>query len=246
MARYLMTPSPNHGERREGPVDMLILHYTGMETAKGAHDWLCDPKSQVSSHYFVYEDGAICQLVSEDRRAWHAGVGFWGGVSDINSRSIGIEIANPGHAGGYPDFPPAQMEAVMALCSDICARLSIPPKRVLAHSDVAPARKIDPGEKFDWAMLAANGVGHWVEPVRISGGRFFQQGDAGQPVEALQAMLALYGYGIEVSGNYDLATEQVVSAFQRHFRQAKVDGIADLSTIETLHRLLVAASSSGP
>lgn len=241
MARYRMTPSPNHGERREGPADMLVLHYTGMETAKGAHDWLRDPRSQVSCHYFVYEDGTICQLVPEDRRAWHAGASSWDGVSDINSRSIGIEIANPGHAGGYPDFPAGQMEAVVALCADICARLSIPARRVLAHSDIAPARKIDPGEKFDWALLAANGVGHWVEPAPVRGGRFFQQGDAGQPVEALQAMLALYGYGIDVSGNYDLATEQVVSAFQRHFRQAKVDGIADASTIETLHKLLSAA-----
>ena len=244
MARYRMTPSPNHGERREGPVDMLILHYTGMETAKGAHDWLCDPKSQVSSHYFVYEDGSICQLVPEDRRAWHAGVGFWGGVRDINSRSIGIEIANPGHAGGYPDFPPGQMEAVAALCADICARLSIPPKRVLAHSDVAPARKIDPGEKFDWAMLASRGAGHWVEPAPIRGGRFFQQGDAGQPVEALQAMLALYGYDVPVSGDYCARTKGVVDAFQRHFRPDRVDGIADVSTIETLHRLLAGSQQA--
>ncbi|MFN0264303.1 N-acetylmuramoyl-L-alanine amidase [Tepidamorphus sp. 3E244] len=237
MARYRITPSPNHGERREGPVDMLILHYTGMETAKAAHDWLCDKASQVSSHYFVYEDGTVCQLVPEDRRAWHAGVSHWAGVSDINSRSIGIEIANPGHAGGYPDFPEPQMEAVTALCADICGRLSIPAKRVLAHSDIAPARKLDPGEKFDWARLAGHGVGHWIEPSPIRSGRFFQRGDSGQPVAALQAMLAHYGYGIEIDGTYDLATEQVVAAFQRHFRTAKVDGIADASTIETLHRL---------
>ncbi|MCC0017074.1 MAG: N-acetylmuramoyl-L-alanine amidase [Rhodobiaceae bacterium] len=240
MPRYRMTPSPNHGERREGPVDMLVLHYTGMERAQAAHDWLCDPKSEVSSHYFVYENGDICQLVAEDRRAWHAGAAAWGGVSDINSRSIGIEIANPGHAYGYPDFPAVQMEAVTALCADICARLAIAPRLVLAHSDVAPARKIDPGEKFDWALLARHGIGHWVVPAPARGGRFFQQGDSGQPVEALQAMLALYGYGVEVSGIYDTTTQQAVSAFQRHFRQEKVDGIADVSTIETLHRLLSA------
>ncbi|MCB1472128.1 MAG: N-acetylmuramoyl-L-alanine amidase [Rhodobiaceae bacterium] len=240
MPRYRMTPSPNHGERREGPVDMLVLHYTGMESAQAAHDWLCDPKSEVSSHYFVYENGDICQLVAEDRRAWHAGAAAWGGVSDINSRSIGIEIANPGHAYCYPDFPAVQMEAVTALCADICARLAIAPRLVLAHSDVAPARKIDPGEKFDWALLARHGIGHWVVPAPARGGRFFQQGDSGQPVEALQAMLALYGYGVEVSGIYDTTTQQAVSAFQRHFRQEKVDGIADVSTIETLHRLLSA------
>ena len=231
----------NHNERAAGtPVDMLVLHYTGMESEQGALDWLCREESRVSCHYFVFTDGRIVQSVSETRRAWHAGVSSWRGFSDLNSRSIGIEIANPGHAYCYPDFPAVQMEAVTALCADICARLAIAPRLVLAHSDVAPARKIDPGEKFDWALLARHGIGHWVVPAPARGGRFFQQGDSGQPVEALQAMLALYGYGVEVSGIYDTTTQQAVSAFQRHFRQEKVDGIADVSTIETLHRLLSA------
>ncbi len=246
MPDYTVTPSPNHGERRDAPVDMLILHYTGMESAEAAHAWLCDPASQVSAHYFIHEDGRIAQLVAEDRRAWHAGVASWHGESDINSRSIGIEIANPGHMHGYPDFPEAQMVAVVALCGDICTRLAIPARRVLAHSDVAPARKVDPGEKFDWARLAANGVGHWVEPEPIGGGRFLQRGDTGQPVEALQAMLASHGYGIDVNGAFDLATEQVVAAFQRHFRPARVDGVADESTIKTLHAVLQETAAPAP
>jgi N-acetylmuramoyl-L-alanine amidase len=244
MPRYAMKPSPNHGERREGPTDILLLHYTGMPDAQQALDWLCNPQSNVSCHYFVFEDGDTAQLVPEDRRAWHAGRGSWAGCTDINSRSIGIEIANPGHGSepdnGCPDFPASQMDVVLALCKDICARLSIPAHRVLAHSDVAPGRKQDPGEKFPWGWLAENGVGHWIPPAPLGGGRFLQLGDTGQPVEALQAMLGAYGYGCALSGEFDVATQQVVAAFQRHFRPQCVDGIADQSTIETLHGLLSA------
>ena len=194
------TPSPNHGERETAPVDILLLHYTGMPDDEQALAWLCDPESQVSAHYFVHADGRVLSLVPEERRAWHAGEARWGTASDINSRSIGIEIANAGHPGGLPDFPDAQIEALIALCRAIVGRHPIPPHRVLAHSDVAPGRKLDPGERFPWARLAAAGVGHFVEPAPIADGRFFQKGDEGAPVEALQAMLALYGYGIEVSG----------------------------------------------
>jgi N-acetylmuramoyl-L-alanine amidase len=232
-------PSPNYGERIgvERP-DILLLHYTGMPSADGAQAWLCNVESQVSSHYLVHEDGRVVQMVPEGRRAWHAGKSVWGGETDINSRSIGIEVANPGHPGGLPDFPDKQIEALIELCRDCVERHQIPAERVLAHSDVAPIRKVDPGENFPWGKLAAAGVGHWVEPSLIGGGRFFQRGDAGQPVEALQSMLSLYGYGVEISGEYCIRTEGVVAAFQRHFRQAKVDGVADSSTIETLHRLL--------
>lgn len=239
-----VAPSPNFGARSNGrSPDMIILHYTGMPTAEGAFDWLRRPESEVSSHYFVFEDGRVAQLVPEASRAWHAGKSFWRGETDINSASVGIEIANPGHPAGLPDFPPAQIDAVVRLCRDIVARHSIPAERVLAHSDVAPIRKIDPGEKFPWARLAAEGVGHWVEPSPIGGGRFFQQGDAGPPVEALQAMLALYGYDTPVSSEFCARTRGTVEAFQRHFRPARVDGIADASTIETLHRLLKALAS---
>ena len=241
MPRYTMKPSPNHGERREGPTDILLLHYTGMPDAQQALDWLCTPQSGVSCHYFVFESGDVVQLVPEDRRAWHAGRGSWAGCDDVNSRSIGIEIANPGHGHGYPDFPAAQMQAVLALSADICARLGIPPQRVLAHSDIAPGRKQDPGEKFPWLWLAEHGVGHWVSPAPLGGGRFFQLGDTGQPVEALQAMLAAYGYGCPISGTFDGATRDVVASFQLHFRPERVDGVADQSTIDTLNRLLRAS-----
>lgn len=234
-------PSPNFGERAGGRApDMIVLHYTGMETAEGALEWLCVPESQVSCHYFVHEDGQVLQLVRETDRAWHAGKSFWKGETDINSASIGIEIANAGHPGGLPEFPDAQIAAVIELCRDCGRRWQIPPERVLAHSDVAPVRKVDPGEKFPWARLHAAGVGHWVEPSPITSGRFFQRGDRGKPVEALQAMLSLYGYGTEINGIYSEKTEGDIAAFQRHFRQERVDGIADFSTIDTLHRLLSA------
>ncbi|UDF28877.1 UNVERIFIED_ORG: N-acetylmuramoyl-L-alanine amidase [Roseateles sp. XES5] len=234
-------PSPNFGERAGGRrPDIILLHYTGMATADGALKWLRAPESQVSCHYFVHEDGRVEQLVSEADRAWHAGKSFWKGEVDINSASIGVEIANPGHPGGLPDFPDAQIAAVIELCLDCGGRWGIAPERVLAHSDVAPVRKVDPGEKFPWGRLHAAGVGHWVAPSPIAGGRFFQQGDAGQPVEALQTMLSLYGYDVDIDGVYSGKTHGAVDAFQRHFRPERVDGIADFSTIDTLHRLLTA------
>ena len=236
-ARFM--PSPNFGDRAgERAPDMIVLHYTGMPTGASALEWLCREESQVSSHYFVHEDGRVDQLVPEARRAWHAGKSFWKGETDINSCSIGIEIANPGHPGGLPDFPEKQIEAVVELCRDCGQRWSIAPERVLAHSDIAPIRKVDPGEKFPWHVLHREGVGHWVEPAAIGGGRFFQRGDRGQPVEAIQSMLSLYGYGIDVTGDFCEKTEGAVAAFQRHFRQQRVDGIADISTLDTLHRLL--------
>lgn len=243
LAGIVECPSCNHTERRNGAVaDMLILHYTGMTSAAAAIERLSNPESGVSCHYLIDEDGQITRMVEEDRRAWHAGRSIWSGTRDINSCSIGVEIQNTGHDHGYPDFPQPQMEAVLALCRDIIGRHSIVPHRVLAHSDIAPGRKIDPGEKFDWAWLAGEGVGHWVEPepVGAGGGGFLQCGDQGQPVEALQSMLATYGYGIEITGVFDGVTGQVVAAFQRHFRPEMVDGVADASTVATLHRLLLA------
>lgn len=232
-------PSPNH-DARLLPVDILLLHYTGMTTAAEAIDRLCDPAAKVSSHYVVEEDGHIVQLVPETRRAWHAGPESWEGVSDVNSRSIGIEIANPGHSYGYPDFPEAQIAAVTALCRDIVARHHIRPARVLAHSDVAPQRKLDPGEKFPWERLHHAGVGAWVTPSPIRPGAAFMLRDSGPEVADLQAALRDYGYGIEANGVYDDLTEAVVAAFQRHFRTGCIDGCADQSTIETLRALLAA------
>jgi N-acetylmuramoyl-L-alanine amidase len=240
LAKRVM-PSPNHGERRGSTrPDSLVLHYTGMPTGASALAWLCNPIAEVSSHYFVEEDGTIIQLVPESRRAWHAGRSIWAGETDMNSRSIGIEIVNPGHEGGSPPFPARQIEAVIALCDDLCRRHGIAAPRVLAHSDIAPARKADPGEFFPWDTLRAAGIGHYVEPTPLGGGRFFSRGDQGPPVEAIQAMLGLYGYGISIDGRFDEATEQVVRAFQRHFRPARVDGVADVSTIVTLRDLIAA------
>ena len=235
-----VAPSPNHGARRAGPLDMLVLHYTGMDSGAAALARLRDPLSEVSAHYLVFEDGAIVQMVPEARRAWHAGAGAWKGETDINSRSIGIEIVHPGHAGGLPSYPDAQIEAVIALARDIIGRWPIPPERVLGHSDIAPERKEDPGETFPWSRLAAAGVGHYVPPARLQDGRFFARVDAGQPVEALQAMVALYGYDQPVTGLFDARTQAVITAFQRHFRPARVDGVADASTITTLRDLIAA------
>jgi len=229
-------PSPNHGERKDGRrPTMLVLHYTGMPDEGEALQWLCNPVSQVSAHYFVFSDGRVLQLVPEARRAWHAGISSWNGETDINSSSIGIEIANPGDLPPYPD---AQVESVIALAKDVVTRWRIPATRVLGHSDVAPGRKVDPGENFPWKRLHEAGVGHWVPPAALSDGRFFSRGDQGMPIEALQAMLVMYGYGLRINGVFDEDTEKVVAAFQRHFRPERVDGVADASTITTLRDLI--------
>jgi N-acetylmuramoyl-L-alanine amidase len=233
-------PSPNHGERvgRRRP-DMILLHYTGMPSATEALERLCSPRSEVSAHYLVFEDGRVLQLVQESRRAWHAGVSFWAGETDINSCSIGIEIANPGHEFGYPDFPKRQIAAVTALCRGIQTRNTIPPERVLAHSDVAPARKRDPGEKFPWRTLWDSGVGHWVSPAPIAkDGPTLSLGDRGEEVTALQQALSGYGYDVVENSQYDSAVHDAVTAFQRHFRPELIDGLADESTRTTLRNLL--------
>lgn len=240
--------------------DILLLHYTGMKSCERAIAWLADPRSKVSCHYVVDTDGTITQMVPEGLRAWHAGVSYWAGIDDVNSHSIGIEIHNPGHDDGYPMFPEAQMHAVIALCRDIVARNEIRPERVLAHSDVAPSRKIDPGEKFDWARLSRAGVGHWVEPaaptdavasdqnVAASSMNRAAEADQGRGTEAsshrevsrARALLAAYGYAIPLEGSADADFTTVVRAFQRHFRPQRVDGLLDASTLDTLERLVAA------
>jgi N-acetylmuramoyl-L-alanine amidase len=237
--------SPNFGERRNGlGPNMLILHYTGMASCEAAIALLASPESGVSSHYVISEEGEIIQMAPEACRAWHAGASHWQGIEDINSCSIGIEIHNPGHDGGYPDFPNAQMSAVEALCVDIVDRYGIEPQRVLAHSDVAPRRKIDPGEKFDWARLALAGIGHWVEPFDITEGEVLELADEGGAVLELQRNLRAYGYGIDPTSSFDEHTQMVVAAFQRHFRPALVDGRADRSTVDTLEALLAALAET--
>lgn len=237
--------SPNFGPRK-GVVrpDMIVLHYTGMETGEGAEAWLCAPESQVSSHYIVHENGRIVQMVRESDRAWHAGKSSWKGAIDINSLSVGIEIVNPGHTLGYRNFPRRQIGAVIELCRGIIGRHGIAPERVLAHSDVAPGRKVDPGERFPWRELHEAGVGHFVRPARAGGSPFLRLGDDGEAVEELQSMLSLYGYGLDITGTFDEPTVVVVTAFQRHFRPRRLDGIADFSTVDTLRRLLAALPSA--
>jgi N-acetylmuramoyl-L-alanine amidase len=235
-------PSPNHGERKgRAVVDMLLLHYTGVPDDKVAISHLCNPGSKVSAHYVVLPDGAVIQLVAEARRAWHAGLGSWGDDTDINSCSIGIELANPGHEHGYPAFPKRQIAATIALCRSIFARHRIPPHRVLAHSDVAPARKQDPGEKFPWHLLAASGIGLWVKPARIAReGPIYTLGETNPAIEETQRLLAQYGYHVPASGYFDAVTRATVTAFQRHFRPQRVDGSIDPSTVATLKALLAA------
>jgi N-acetylmuramoyl-L-alanine amidase len=226
-------PSPNHDERPASePVDMLILHYTGMQSGQAAIDRLCDPEAKVSSHYVVEEDGSVFRLVPEDRRAWHAGVSFWRGHSVLNGRSIGIEIVNPGHEWGYRDFPVLQMAAVCDLCLSILSRHRIPARNVIAHSDVAPDRKEDPGEKFRWEDLARNGVGLWpfgVPDLGVTGAIRDAVG-----LRPVRAALAHVGYQIAPEGALDPALSTVLRAFQRHWRPEAVTGQADAGTVVRL------------
>jgi N-acetylmuramoyl-L-alanine amidase len=226
-------PSPNQDERPANtPIDVLILHYTGMPTAQEAIDRLRDPAARVSSHYVVDEDGAVLRLVPEGRCAFHAGVSFWRGHSGLNARSIGIEIVNPGHEWGYHDFPVLQLAAVCDLCLDILSRHPIPARNVVAHSDVAPDRKEDPGERFDWRSLAENGVGMWPEGVP-------DLGTAGAVRDAsslrdVRAALDDIGYLIAPEGTFDPSLATVLRAFQRHWRPEAVTGEADAGTRERL------------
>jgi N-acetylmuramoyl-L-alanine amidase len=224
-------PSPNQDERG-CPVDMLILHYTGMKTARAAINRLRDPEAQVSSHYVVDEDGTVLRLVPEDRRAWHAGVSHWRGHSALNARSIGIEIVNPGHEFGYRDFPALQLAAVCDLCLMILARHDIPPRNVVAHSDVAPDRKEDPGERFDWRALAENGVGLWpLDAVDLGTTGPIRDAVTLRPV---RSALAEIGYRVAPEGALDPALSTVLRAFQRHWRPEAITGQADDGTLVRL------------
>ena len=240
-------PSPNFEPRRNSlKPEILLLHYTGLETVSESIDILSRPDCKVSCHYVISELGEIVQMVEEDMRAWHAGVACWAGQSDINSLSIGIEIHNPGHENGYPLFPSAQMQAVTQLSQDILARHNIAAPLVLGHSDVAPSRKRDPGEKFDWASLHRAGVGLWVAPAPVElPGDVLCPGQCGPRVVEAQRQLAAYGYSIAMDGTYDERMELVVTAFQRHFRPARCDGVFDASTRDTLIRLLAARDVAG-
>jgi N-acetylmuramoyl-L-alanine amidase len=234
--RVVSCPSPNH-DARGAPIDILVLHYTGMKTGEEALARLCDPAAKVSAHYTIDRDGRIYAHVPEERRAWHAGVSWWAGETNVNARSIGIELVNPGHEFGYVPFADAQIASLIDLAHEILARHPIPPYRVLGHSDVAPARKMDPGELFPWARLAEFGIGLWPKlssPVYGGGG----VRSATEGVDAVAAALARYGYG--VPPHTDVPLETVIAAFQRHFRPAAITGRWDGECAPILDALLAA------
>ncbi|PHS27928.1 MAG: N-acetylmuramoyl-L-alanine amidase [Robiginitomaculum sp.] len=212
-------PSPNQNDRAL-PLTMLVLHYTGMETGQAALDRLRDPAAKVSAHYVLEEDGRLLKLVEEHRRAWHAGVSFWRGLTDLNSASIGIEIVNGGHDFGLPDFPEAQMQALIPLCQGIIARHNIAPHNIVGHSDIAPTRKQDPGERFDWQRLAGEGIGLWPTPAEAP------------PEESFFDDLAHIGYGLDLANKTD-----IITAFQRRYSPQNLSGKADAQTRALAHTL---------
>lgn len=225
--------SPNHGPRPDGrEVDMLVIHYTGMPDRDSALARMCDPAAEVSAHYCIDEDGTLYQLVPEHRRAWHAGRSSWRGAQDINDRSIGIELVNPGHEFGYRPFSDPQMLALRDLARSILAEHPISPRNVVGHSDIAPLRKQDPGELFNWQRLARWGIGLWP-PAEEE-----RQVEPDRSVDEIQQMLATYGYDVAFTGLYDHATRAAIAAFQRHFRPRRVDGRLDFETVRQLELLL--------
>ena len=212
-------PSPNYGERKNNaPIDMLVFHYTDMLTAEDALQRMCDPATEVSAHYLIDEAGVVYQLVDEEKRAWHAGVGFWRGHEDINSRSIGIELANPGHTNGLVPFRDTQMESLVSLSHDIIMRHPIPARNVVGHSDIAPGRKIDPGPLFDWQLLAMRHIGLWPHYGEVVS------------LDVLPHLLCQIGY--------HLGDSDAIKAFQCHYRPSKIDGVADSETASLATGLL--------
>ena len=248
------TASPNFDERT-AEVNMLVLHYTGMTSGEAALERMCDPEAKVSAHFMVWEDGKVSQLVGEDKRAWHAGVGSWQGDTDVNSCSIGIEIVNGGHNvpladGSLPPYPEDQIQSLIALCDYLRATHVVPQTRIVGHSDIAPARKDDPGEHFPWKTLAENGLGIWpeieadIEQETLLIGTGLQPGEKHDSVRRIQRALANIGYGIEVTSVYDEATTHAVTAFQRRWVQDRVSGSADMHTLRVLSNIAQAYAAS--
>ncbi len=214
-------PSPNFDERRH-PISMVVLHYTGMPSAAEALDRLTDAEAKVSAHWVVAEDGQVVALVEESRRAWHAGKSWWRGITDVNSASIGIEIVNPGHEFGYRPFPAPQMDSVQTLVAAALAKYPIDPSNVVGHSDIAPARKDDPGELFDWSRLARAGLAAAIPAAAVDPG-WTEHG----------ALAAMHRYGYDITD-----PKAAVIAFQRRFRPGNFDGLIDAETRRILYGLL--------
>lgn len=233
-------PSPNFNERPEGLINLLVMHYTGMVSGAAALQRMCDPKAQVSAHYMVEENGEIFQLVADEKRAWHAGISCWRGRAALNDSSIGIEIVNPGHEFGYTEFPDKQMESVLELSQYLVEKYKIEPRNVVGHSDIAPLRKEDPGELFDWKGLAWEGVGLWpeVKKVKNPSEMLLCPGDEDVGVARMQKMLSEYGYHIRVDGYYGSKTEQIIKAFKRHFVPEYLNVVWDNIAEAKLKRLL--------
>jgi N-acetylmuramoyl-L-alanine amidase len=237
-------PSPNHDDRPDGtPIDMIVLHYTGTPTAETALARLRDPEARVSAHYLVEEDGGVWRLVDEQRRAWHAGTSHWRRINELNRRSIGIAVVNPGHDWGYRPFPALQTAVVCDLCLEILSRQRVPARNIVAHSDIAPDRRQDPGELFDWEGLAQNGVGLWPPGVPDLGTGGVVRDAAG--LRDVRAALATIGYRVAAEGALDPALAAVLRAFHRHWRPEAVTGQADAGTLARLLAVARLAQSLG-
>lgn len=226
-------PSPNYTMRQNVCIDILVLHYTDMEKDHEALQRLCDPQSKVSAHYFITRSGEVLELVSPKYEAWHAGISFWNGHHNINNRSIGIELSNPGHSNTYLDFPQPQIQTLIALCRDILERYPIPPSNVVGHSDIAPTRKKDPGERFPWRELARHGIGIFPSPQNIS---------FTNPLCSIKEFLeklASYGYGID----NNIEPHIYIETFQRHFRPQNLSGQIDTECDQILDQVLALKKS---
>jgi len=236
MTALIAYPSPNFNERDPHiPLRYIVMHYTDMETGEQALRRLCDSASQVSAHYLVEEDGRIFHLVDDAKRAWHAGKSFWRGITDLNSASIGIELVNPGHTWGYRPFPLIQIEALTGLLEQLCSRHNLDRRTcLLAHSDIAPSRKQDPGELFPWQHLALNGFGIWPEP---------QPQDYGQAsTREVCEILARLGYDCPPTVSEE-SMRLVLTAFQRRFDPQHLSGLPEDETVarlRTIQRFMMA------
>jgi len=230
--KIIHRPSPNFDERN-APVSLLVLHYTGMKTGAEAIARLCDAEAKVSAHYVVEENGDVYQLVDESKRAWHAGVSFWRGLRNVNANSIGIEIVNPGHEFGYRKFTDAQYKALIELCGGIKKRHNIADVNIVGHSDIAPERKADPGELFDWELLAKNNIG-----LSSSG---YDPKIQGRTSQILDSRIKSKNDSSLVELGYEFHDEGAITAFQRHWRQDKVNGQWDDECGQILANLLETA-----